>query len=270
LLIMHMLLALLINQILRETFFVEASAPNQARVYEYFGSFSRSLLTMFELTLANWPTASRVMVEEVHELWFIYAVAHKMMLGFAVIGVINGVFIQETFNVAKLDNVVMVRQTLRKARVHESKMHALFTEADRNNDGRIDLDEWKQVCQDEWVKIWLASQDLDVRDAEALFGMLDDGDGIITSEELIRGVARLKGPAGSMDLLKLMEDVRAVIGKVHTELKSQSSMLSMSQSLSLNLHEGLSRSQTPEPLRRALQQRGEYRRAASASLLESR
>ncbi|CAK0809091.1 unnamed protein product [Prorocentrum cordatum] len=89
--------------------------------------------------------------------------------------------------------------------------------------------------------------------------MLDDGDGIITSEELIRGVARLKGPAGSMDLLKLMEDVRAVIGKVHTELKSQSSMLSMSQSLSLNLHEGLSRSQTPEPLRRALQQRGEYR-----------
>ena len=50
-----------------------------------FGSFSRSLFTMFELTLANWPTASRVMMEEVHELWFIYAVAHKMMLGFAVI-----------------------------------------------------------------------------------------------------------------------------------------------------------------------------------------
>jgi len=260
-----MLLALLLNQVLRETYFVEAAAPNQSRVYEYFGSFTRSLLTMFELTLANWPTASRVMMEEVNELWLIYAVAHKMMLGFAVIGVINGVFIQETFNVAKLDNIVMVRQTMRKENVHKAKMNALFVEADTNGDGCVDLDEWKLVCQDDWVKIWLASQDLDVRDAEALFHMIDDGDGMITSDELILGVARLKGPAGSMDMLRLIEEVRAVVGDVQTELKSQG-MLSGAHSF---FSEASVEPTASDTLRRAMQQRSEFRATLSPPIAES-
>eukprot|EP00971_Amphidinium_carterae_P103004 2038756-Amphidinium_carterae.1 len=28
-------------------------------VYEYFGTFSRSLLSLFEMTLANWPPVAR-------------------------------------------------------------------------------------------------------------------------------------------------------------------------------------------------------------------
>ena len=39
-------------------------------VYTYFGTFSRSLLTMFEITLANWPPVCRALTENVTEPWF--------------------------------------------------------------------------------------------------------------------------------------------------------------------------------------------------------
>lgn len=39
-------------------------------VYTYFGTFSRSLLTMFEITLANWPPVCRALTENVTAPWF--------------------------------------------------------------------------------------------------------------------------------------------------------------------------------------------------------
>merc|ERR1712032_1102516 len=56
----HMLFALVLNQCLYSFYFVKDFVSDtsvfrgQAEVYEYFGSFTRSLLTMFEITLANW------------------------------------------------------------------------------------------------------------------------------------------------------------------------------------------------------------------------
>ena len=38
-------------------------------------------------------------------------ILHKLVIGFAVVGVINGVFIQETFKVASSDNQIMMRTT---------------------------------------------------------------------------------------------------------------------------------------------------------------
>merc|ERR1719382_1099043 len=97
LVVVHLMMALLMNQVLREWYFdaQRADQTEQAEVYYYFGSFSRSLLSMFEITLANWPTACRVLMDNVHEAFMIYALIHKMLLGFAVVGVINAVFIQE-------------------------------------------------------------------------------------------------------------------------------------------------------------------------------
>merc|ERR1740121_2501756 len=155
------MMALLINQVLREWYFSsDGDQTEQAEVYYYFGSFSRSLLSMFEITLANWPTACRVLMDNVHEAFMIYALIHKMLLGFAVIGVINAVFIQETFRCAIADDAVMVAQTKQKQHVHRTRMEKLFAEADENFDNKIDVDEWQKVCKDEWVQVWLSSQDL--------------------------------------------------------------------------------------------------------------
>jgi Ca2+-binding EF-hand superfamily protein len=234
LLLFHLVLALLMNQIIREYYFNHLPDdilqwPDQAKdMYAYFGSFSRSLLTMFEISLANWPPACRLLVEEISEFWIVYALLHKLILGFAVLGVVNGVFIQETFKSASLDDAVMVRATRRRREAHNAKMQMLFEEANTDGDEYVSLQEWEEVCKDEWVSLWLASQDLNVQDAMTLFKMLDrEGDDKLTAEELIEGAARLKGHAANLDMKLLMRDMsealrnsEQVLEKVKVELKT--------------------------------------------------
>ncbi|CAE7818491.1 Cacna1i, partial [Symbiodinium sp. CCMP2592] len=134
LLVLQILLALLLNQILYTVYFPSEDYPLAERLelFEYFGTFTRSMLSMFEITLGNWPPVCRLLSEKVSEWFMLLCVLHKLVIGFAVVGVINGVFIQETFKVASSDNQIMMRQKERSSNLHEMKMRQLFLEADND------------------------------------------------------------------------------------------------------------------------------------------
>lgn len=219
LLTLHVALALLFNQALHLWYFNESQAENQIEVFKYFGSFFRSLLTMFEFTLANWVTPAWVLTENVHEGFILYAILHKMILGFAIIGVVNGVFIQETFKVATLDDAIMVRQTARKEAAHIAKMKRLFQRADQDNSSTIDREEWLSLCKHKWVQNWLKAQDFDVRDPSKLFGELDDGSGRLTAKALVEGTTRLKGAASPMAMVRLINEVRSSVERIERQFE---------------------------------------------------
>ncbi|CAJ1347547.1 unnamed protein product, partial [Effrenium voratum] len=189
----QMLFALVVQQILFGFYFDPSNLEildDQREVYMYFGTFSRALLSLFEMTLANWPPV---------------CLFHKLTMGFAVVGVINGVLMQETFKVAHMDDTVMVREKQRAIRAHVQKMSLLFEEADTSGDGRVDLAEFKRILDDHEVKVWLAAMDVDVSDVDELFSMLDDGaDGRLSAEELVAGISKLQGVAKAMDLRKVI------------------------------------------------------------------
>lgn len=220
LLVVHFLLALFLNQILSEFYFVSGPSDDtdQSMVFEYFGSFSRSFLTMYEITFGNWPTPIRVLTEHVDEIFLVYGVVHKTILGFAAIGVLSAVFIQETFKVAQMDDNLMVRQTMRRERMHSLKMRRLFEEADEDGNGSIDTDEWDAVCKDEWVQTWLRSQDIPIQDARSLFEIIGDGDGGLTADELIQGTAALKGASAIINLLLLVRGVNESVNEIKERL----------------------------------------------------
>ena len=52
------------------------------------------------------------MMQDVSELYVIFALVHKLVIGFAVVMVITGVFVQETMTVAQTDNTIMINQRL--------------------------------------------------------------------------------------------------------------------------------------------------------------
>jgi len=215
----QMLCALVVQQTLFGFYFDPSNVDtkdDQIKIYWYFGTFTRSLLSLFEMTLANWPPVARLLLENVTEFWVPVCLFHKLTMGFAVVGVINGVLMQETFKVAHMDDTVMVREKQRAMRTHLAKMSLLFDEADTSGDGRLDLEEFKSILDDYEVKIWLAAMDLDVSDVEELFQMLDDGqDGRLSAEELVRGVAKLRGVARAMDLRKIHQ----ISSEVHGGIK---------------------------------------------------
>jgi len=210
--VMLVTLSLFLTQVLHAMYFNDVSQSDLSaaelekhhKLYEYFGSFTRCLMSMFELTLANWPPVTRLLAEEVSEWFMLLCVVHKLTIGFAVIGVINGVIMQETFKVAATDDMIMVRQKTAAQNRFREKMTSLFSALDHDGDGAVDFDEFEIISRIPEVTTWLAAMDIDTDDLPMLFSLIDaDGSGTLPIEELVTRIPRVKGPARSIDMLAM-------------------------------------------------------------------
>lgn len=223
--------ALVVNQIVNDVYFetlydkvegdaellfsAKNSGTSPLQVFLYFGSFTRSLFSMFEVTLGNWPPIGRILSEQVSEVFMLVSVIQKLTVGFALVGVINGIFMQETFKVVNQDDIIMMRQKERVKKNHEHKMHELFVHADKSRDGGIGIDEFEEIVENPHIKAWLGSMDFDIRDSKAVFKLLAGSGAEIDVTGLVSGVAQLKGPARSMDLMLLSQLTERLQGQVH-------------------------------------------------------
>jgi len=205
--LMQSLLALVLHSAV-ESYIQDESKPENLRrtVYSYFGTYSRAIFTMFEITLANWIPAGRTLTEFVSEWFVIFVLGHKLAIGFAVVVVLSGVFLQETFKVAANDDFIMMRQKKRASRSHTAKMEKLFAACDLNGNGCLEREEFISAMSDDKVNVWLRAMGLDVTNAGAIFDLIDDGSGELTADDLIGGVSRLKGPARALDMCVFMHE----------------------------------------------------------------
>lgn len=208
LIIVLMMLALFVGTLLESYLRDDASTGDKHKVYEYYGTFSRAMLTMFEITLGNWIPVTRTMMNNVTEIYIIFALIHKFFIGFAFVMVITGVFVQETMKVASTDNKIMLQRRQRTKAQHVKKMSALFAVADTDGSGRLDKEEFMEVCADPQVKVWLSAMDLDVSNAEEVHDQICEqmGGDDLSAEELVAGVSGLKGIARNMDMANLKNE----------------------------------------------------------------
>jgi len=140
--LLQLIFALFLQRIVQETIVSGDRTPAvQEELFLHFGTCSRSLLTMFEITLGNWPPVARILQDHVHEAFCAFSILHKITVGYALIAVINGVFLKETFSAAENDDKIMMRNTEKKRDQHIKKMKSLFEAADETGDGVLDREE---------------------------------------------------------------------------------------------------------------------------------
>lgn len=204
---------LFLVQLLQATYFSDVEAGDltepqlemHQRMWEYFGTSTRCMLSMFEITLANWPPVARLLTEEVSEWFMLLLLVHKLTLGFAVLGVINGVILQETFKVAQTDDIIMLRHKRKATANMKSKMNRLFHALDSDGDGKVTEMEFLEMCEYPDVKIWLSSLDIETDDLSTLFKLCDlNGNGVLSLDEVVSRLPRIKGSARSIDVLSLL------------------------------------------------------------------
>ncbi|CAK0868722.1 unnamed protein product [Prorocentrum cordatum] len=187
------------------------------------------MVSLFELMLANWPPICRMMMETMHEFWSVFALGYKLFMGVAVIGVIMGVFTQETFRAADTDDQIMMRRKAFQARTQRLKMKKLFEGMISYNEN-VDVTMFDRFLKTPDIRFWMQAQDYDVNDASLLFYLIDkDGDGTLTVDELIDGMAALKGAARNLDVKVLMRQSR--FGALQGQLKRSNSRMSARDSL---------------------------------------
>lgn len=202
---LHVGFSLVINEFL-ESYLLDESNPlaDRQEVYGYYGTFTLCQITMFELTMGNWIPPCRVLMERVDEKWGVFFLCYKCMVGFAIMKVISGIFLHETFKCAATDDDIMIMMKQRAFNNHCQKMTKLLNEADSSGDGCISEPELVAILNNPSVKMWLAAQELEVRDVPEFFKLMDDGDGTVQQHELIQKMAHMKGSARSTDLLTLI------------------------------------------------------------------
>jgi len=213
LVLVQALLALFLQSLLEE-YILDEQNPEVARiqVFKFYGSFARTMLTMFEITLGNWMPPCRALVENVSEWWMLFSLTHKLVIGFSVLSVITSVFIQETFKVATIDDKIMIMTKERARKTHMTKMETLFAKMDENGDGVVDIDEFKHMLSNQELSTWLSAMELDVRDKVQLFHLIDaDESGELSIGELVDGISRLKGAARNYDLVQLQNDNKELL-----------------------------------------------------------
>eukprot|EP00747_Dinoflagellata_sp_TGD_P003169 gnl/TRDRNA2_/TRDRNA2_107245_c0_seq2.p1 gnl/TRDRNA2_/TRDRNA2_107245_c0~~gnl/TRDRNA2_/TRDRNA2_107245_c0_seq2.p1 ORF type:complete len:490 (+),score=70.59 gnl/TRDRNA2_/TRDRNA2_107245_c0_seq2:131-1471(+) len=178
---------------------------SRRQAFEYFGTFNNTMLTMFELTLANWTAIARFLYMEVHVVYGLCAVLYRCLFIFGLVRVITAVFIAETNRVAARDDELELLQKQRAQKHQAQKLRKIFLDIyDVTEDGRINFEEFKELMKDTRVIAWATNAGITRSELDHLFHILDDGGHVISLEEFTESLNRMKGPAKSIDLVYLL------------------------------------------------------------------
>eukprot|EP00438_Fugacium_kawagutii_P032719 Skav229139 [mRNA] locus=scaffold1875:115393:127050:+ [translate_table: standard] len=218
--VVQLLFALLLHQVfvsmVGQTPF---SREDEQVLFQYFGTFPRAMLTMFQVTLGTWVPVARVLQEIIGPAMNMFTILHKVTIGFACIGVTClHIGASATFATQCVAKKGLGEKGHVDGRLHAEKMKAFFDLADQSGDTIITRDKWKDVMASPSTKQWFAAQGLSIQDPDEVFTLLDADRSDAWIEKhvgrvvrLIFGVAKLHGPARSLDLAILAEQQRRLM-----------------------------------------------------------
>jgi len=206
---------MILNALVRE-YLLDVSKPLATRqtVWDYYGTFTRTFLTMFEILFANWGPPCRVLVDNVDEAFSIFFLIYRCMIGFAVLNVVNAVFVQQTMLMAKNDEDLAFKQKQKDWALYSKKVQRLFSAMDTSADGMVTLDEFAQLIENPKLRFWMSQLELDYHDLLGLFEMLDDGDGEISMKEFVENAQKLKGPAKAIDMYRMESKIEILLAQL--------------------------------------------------------
>ncbi|CAE8663647.1 unnamed protein product [Polarella glacialis] len=208
--------------ILVRPFMDDAEIDPQVRrlVFRYYGTFSGSMLTMFEVLFANWSTACRILVDNVSEWFGLWFIIYRCLVGFAVLNVVNACFVQQTMSVAQQDTELMIEEKDKAKNAYARKLHILFRELDASGDGLVSWDEFAVLLTDDRLRSFLSAMGIDASDLQGLFEILGDGSGNISSDDFLVGAKRINGTAKAVDMAQLLSIVKRLDSKLETNTTS--------------------------------------------------
>mmetsp|Transcript_11922 Transcript_11922/g.27826 ORF Transcript_11922/g.27826 Transcript_11922/m.27826 type:complete len:643 (+) Transcript_11922:81-2009(+) len=183
-------------------------------IFSYFGTFSRMLVTMFEITIGNWVPSCRALMDNVSDWYGLFYILYTCCFCFAIVRVITAVFITETQRVVSNDDKIALRKKEKEKEAYLARLRHMSAELDASGDGRVSYEEFAEFIHKDEMKMWLATLDINSHELDNLFRLLDNGEGEIEVEEFITGVSRLKGPATSIDVVTILKTVNTICAKV--------------------------------------------------------
>jgi len=179
----------------------DADEDRKMLVFTYYGTFSKTMITMFEITHVNYSRAARILQENVNEHWAWFFIAYRIFVGFAMLTVVRAVFLQQTLRVAEHDLEHTMRKKAKEIVKYKKRLEATFKEICGPDTNEITKDDFKEVLSQDAMSAWMLALDIQFDDVDKLFEILDsNANGGVGIEEFISVASRLRGQARSLDL----------------------------------------------------------------------
>jgi len=179
--------------------------------YNYFGTFSKAMLSMFEVTFASWVPICRFLHGRVDERVALFIMGWKLVVGVAVLRVVYGVFLHVTFRCVHANEELLIAQKLREDRKYRARIFDIFTRFDVTGSGGLSWEEFRRIANDERINALLCAMDLDIKDAELVFLLANPDGGEMTPDEMMDGFSKLKGFARAVDVGSVLHEQRKSI-----------------------------------------------------------
>ena len=190
-----------------------ALEPRQV-MFRYYGTFSRTILTMFEILFLEEAEPVRVLVENVSEWFSMFFILLRYVLHFTVFEVVTAVVVEQTIQMATNDEELALKQKERDTAMYTRKVKKVFATMDKSGDGALNMEEFAKLVKSPKLKFWMSRLELEYHDLMSLFELLDNGHGQITLTEFIEGAARLRGSAKALDVWRLETKVEVLFEEV--------------------------------------------------------
>ncbi|CAE7322432.1 Scn10a [Symbiodinium natans] len=206
----------------------EMSLETAEWVFANYGTFFRSMFTMFEITFSGgWPNSVRPLVDDVSIYFAIPCLLYVVFIVFAALRLITALLVRSTMQAMSNDAAMAVLERQERSTELQEKLKMIFEDGDLDGDKALTLAEWEKLFQHREIVQYLSVLELDVHDAKMLFHMLDDGDGLLTVQEFCEGVPKVKGTAKSLDIVRLMhetDDIRKECKAIRSAIERRVSL----------------------------------------------
>ncbi|CAK9036234.1 unnamed protein product [Durusdinium trenchii] len=205
-------------------------------VFLYYGTFTRTVLTMFEILFANWTPPCRVLVDNLSEWFSIFFLLYRCVLGFAVLNVVNAVFVQQTMKTASSDEELAFRQKERDKATYTRKVKKLFQAMDFSGDGSISIDEFAKLVASPKLQFWIRFEHATQFQALKRKGQLELEYHDLLSpwaalHTALEGAARLRGSAKALDVWRMETKVEVLFEEAGLQWLQRTAMGFMESSL---------------------------------------
>jgi len=175
-------------------------------VVEWYPSLSRTMYTLFlAISGGDWGMMAAELIQY-SGLYTVMWVLYVIMTMFCMLNLLTGVFVSVSSEVQSRSS--QIRQKINAEENFVRDMKDLFTALDTNNTGMLTPEEFSDCLQNDYVVAFLEGAGLTITDFRTLFELLDyNHSGDVSIVDFIAGCARLRGPAKSMYLQKLLLQV---------------------------------------------------------------
>merc|ERR1712228_689065 len=198
---------------LEEKLFWDTSQDHIDYMKTSWSSIDRALLTLFESITGgrDWGEVF-YSLEKVGMAYGICFLVYVYFMAFLVLNVVIGTVVDVTTSVAARDRDRLVDNEMANLKDYSENIKTFFVQADADKSGQLSWVEFREHLEDNRVKAYFQTLDLDIRKAHTLFKLLDRNDnGEVGIEEFLDGCLRLRGAAKSLDIHLVIYQLETLI-----------------------------------------------------------